>query len=128
MSKLSLAALLLTAAAFLAPAIADEKSEIVVAAQHADFAAAAADVNGVHMHLHHTLNCLEGPKGADFSAADMNPCQNSGNGAIPDTTDSSVKSALQTAVDQAKSGLASNDLKAAQSDAAATSATLKAIK
>lgn len=107
---------------------ADVKAEITIAAQHASLAAQASDIAGVRMHLHHTLNCLEGPNGADFSKKDMNPCQNTGNGAIPDSTNPTTTATLQTAVSQALSGLSATNLKTAQSDASATAATLQAIK
>ena len=45
---------------------ADGASEKVTAQMHADLAARAADLTGVHTHLHHTLNCLVGPSGAGF--------------------------------------------------------------
>lgn len=116
-------------AAFAAPVLAaDAKGEITIAAQHASLAAQASDLAGVKMHLHHTLNCLEGPKGADFSKADMNPCAQAGNGAIPDSTNPTTTATLQTAVSQAVSGLKATDLKTAQGDASATAATLQAIK
>jgi hypothetical protein len=107
---------------------ADAKGEITVAAQHASLAAAATDLGGVKMHLHHVLNCLEGPKGADYSKTEMNPCANSGNGAIPDSTNPTAAASLQTAVSQAVSGLSATNLKTAQGDASATAATLQAIK
>jgi hypothetical protein len=107
---------------------ADAKGEITTAAQHASLAAQASDLAGVKMHLHHTLNCLEGPKGADYSKTDMNPCANSGNGAIPDSTNPTTTAALQSAVSQAVSGLSASNLKTAQGDASATAATLQAIK
>ena len=118
------------ACAFLAAPVlgADPKGEITTAAQHASLAAQASDIAGVKMHLHHTLNCLEGPKGADFSKTDMNPCANSGNGAIPDSTNPTTTASLQSAVGQAVSGLKTSDLKTAQGDASATAATLQAIK
>ena len=116
-------------AAIAAPVLAaDAKGEITIAAQHASLAAQASDLAGVKMHLHHTLNCLEGPKGADFSKTDMNPCAQAGNGAIPDSTNPTTTATLQTAVSQAVSGLKASDLKAAQGDASATAATLQAIK
>ncbi|HTW33516.1 MAG TPA: hypothetical protein VMD53_02780 [Rhizomicrobium sp.] len=107
---------------------ADDKGEITIAAQHASLAAQASDLAGVRMHLHHTLNCLEGPKGADFSKKEMNPCANAGNGAIPDSTNPTTTAALQSAVSQAVSGLSATNLKTAQGDASATAATLQAIK
>ena len=47
-------------------AFADAKSEISTAAQHAGFAAAAPNLLQTRMHLHHVLNCLVGPRDADF--------------------------------------------------------------
>jgi hypothetical protein len=107
---------------------ADAAGEITVAAQHAGLAAAATDLAGVRMHLHHALNCIEGPNGADFSKADMNPCQNSGNGAIADSSDPTTIATLQMAISEAVSGLSVKSLQTAQSDAAKTAATLKSIK
>ena len=42
-------------------------------------AAQATDLNTVHMHLHHALNCLVGPNGKGFDAKEMNPCAHAGN-------------------------------------------------
>lgn len=113
----------------LSPACAaDAKAEITIAAQHASLAAAAGDIAAVHMHLHHALNCLEGPNGSDFSKSEMNPCQNTGNGAIPDSDNPTTNATLQTAVAHAVAGVASNNLATAQSDAKATAATLEGIK
>ncbi|HUO93930.1 MAG TPA: hypothetical protein VMU22_13465 [Rhizomicrobium sp.] len=124
-----LAGAVAAAAGSAAPVLAaDAKGEITIAAQHASLAAQASDLAGVKMHLHHTLNCLEGPKGADFSKSDLNPCAHAGNGAIPDSSNPTTTASLQTAVGQALSGLKASDLKTAQSDASATAATLQAIK
>ena len=119
------------AAVLLAPLpvlAADAAGEIVTAATHADLAAKAADLAGTQMHLHHALNCLVGPNGTGFDPKNMNPCANSGTGAIPDTTDAAKKSALQAAAATASAGLAATDLKTAQKDAADTATALKAIK
>jgi hypothetical protein len=89
---------------------ADVKGEIVNAQEHAGYAADATDINTAHMHLHHALNCLVGPNGAGFDAKQMNPCANSGNGIIPDTTDAAKKKAFQAAADKAMAGIAENDL------------------
>ncbi len=107
---------------------ADAAGEITIAAQHADLAAAATDLAGVHMHLHHTLNCIEGPNGADFSKADMNPCANAGAGAIPDSSNPTTIATLQVAIAQAVGGISATSLQAAQSAASKTAATLKSIK
>jgi hypothetical protein len=106
----------------------DEGAEITTAATHAGLAAQAADIEGVHTHLHHTVNCLVGPGGPGFDPSQLNPCANSGKGAIPDAANDSTKQALQAALAQANSGLAANDLPTAQKDAAGTETTLKGIK
>lgn len=70
---------------------ADTASEVKTAAMHAGLASQAANVEGVHTHLHHTLNCLVGPDGDGFDSDEMNPCGDMGNGAIPDTKDDDMK-------------------------------------
>jgi hypothetical protein len=106
--------------------LADGASEKVTAQMHADLAAHAADLAGVHTHLHHTLNCLVGPSGAGFDAKEMNPCANAGQGAIPDTTNPAEKKALMAAADKAKSGIAASDVASAQKIASEAAMLLKA--
>jgi len=119
--------ILLAAGLVLAPVVAyaDAASETVTAQTHADLASHAADLAGVHMHLHHVVNCLVGPAGAGFDAKEINPCANAGNGAIPDTTNPSQKKLLQDAVTKAQSGIAATQLAAAQKAASDTSTMLK---
>ena len=62
-------------------ALADASSEVVNAQTHAGLAAGAGNIDGVHMHLHHTLNCLVGPAGDGYDAKEMNPCAHAGAGA-----------------------------------------------
>ncbi|MGA9796249.1 MAG: hypothetical protein WBQ17_12025 [Rhizomicrobium sp.] len=107
---------------------ADVKGEIATAENHANLAAAATDIAGVHMHLHHTLNCIAGPKGAGFDASQVDPCSGRGNGAMPDATDPAMKTALQAAADEASKGIGETNLATAQADAKSTSAMLAAIK
>jgi hypothetical protein len=118
---------LLVAAIAMAPlsARSDGASETVTAQTHADLAAHAADLAGVHMHLHHVLNCLVGPGGAGFDPKEMNPCANAGNGAIPDTADAAKKKVLNTAADMAKSGIAATSLSTAQKTAGDIAQMLK---
>lgn len=105
--------------------LADAHSEIVNAATHAGLAAAAADIAGVHQHLHHALNCLVGPGGNGFDAKEMNPCAQAGSGAIPDTADAAKKAALEAAAAKAAAGIADTSLTSAQKTAADVSAMLK---
>jgi len=104
---------------------ADANSETVTAATHAQLAAGASDINTVHSHLHHALNCLVGPGGNGFDTKELNPCAQSGKGAIPDTADAAKKKSLEVAADQARTGIAIADLKAAQKAATEMAAMLK---
>jgi len=109
------------------PAVAaDAAKEIATAGAHAGMAAASADLKMVHTHLHHVLNCLEGPGGKDFDAGQANPCKDQGMGAIPDA-EASAKPQLEGAVVLAKSGLAESDLAKAKDHAAEVQAALKRV-
>ena len=119
------APLLFAATAF---AAADIGSEINNAAQHAGLAAQAANIDGVHMHMHHALNCLVGPQGTGFDAKQMNPCAQSGNGAIPDEMDAAKKAKLTAATADLTKGLAENDIAAAKADATAASTAIASAK
>ena len=118
------ASLFIAATAF----AADLGSEINNAQAHAGLAAQAANIDGVHMHMHHALNCLVGPNGEGFDAKQMNPCAQSGNGAIPDSTDAAKKAKLETAKTQLMQGIAATDLKAAQAAATSAQATIASAK
>jgi hypothetical protein len=120
---------LAAAAALIAtPVLADTAAQLSIAQTHAGLAAKATAIDGVHMHLHHTLNCLVGPTGEGFDATPGNPCAKAGNGAIPDSADAGQKTKLATAVASAKSGIAATDLAAAQKDATATADAIGAAK
>lgn len=107
---------------------ADVGGEISTAATHATLAAQSAAVDGVHTHLHHTLNCLVGPSGTGFDAKQINPCAGSGSGAIPDETDAAKKKALEGAADTVRAGLAASDMPTATKAASDAATQLKAIK
>ena len=104
---------------------ADPAQEAATAATHAGLAAQAASIEQVHMHLHHTVNCLVGPKGQGFDAKEANPCQKLGNGAIPDTSDQASKAKLNAALEKAQTGLKSDDAAAAKKAATDAQAALK---
>ena len=75
----------------------DNSKEIATAAAHAGMAAGAESPQMVKSHLQHVINCLEGPKGADFAAALGNPCASQGDGAIPDAKEDGKKKLEDTA-------------------------------
>ena len=104
---------------------ADPAQEAATAGQHAGLAAHGARIEQVHMHLHHTVNCLVGPKGQGFDAKEANPCQKLGNGAIPDTADQASKAKLTAALAKAQAGLKSDDLTAAKKAATEAQAALR---
>lgn len=129
MKTFAIAAAFAAAAAFWPMAAnADSASEAVTAATHAGLAAKSADINGVHTHLHHALNCLVGPGGAGFDKTNINPCANAGKGAIPDATDADTKTSLEAAAEKARAGIASNDVATAKNDATDVEEMLKALK
>jgi len=128
-SRFAIVALTTSAMLIASPVLAaDAGAEITSAAMHAGLAAQATDIATVHTHLHHTVNCLVGPGGTGFDAKELNPCANTGNGAIPDSSNPQTKQDLQAALAKANSGLAASDLSAAQKDASDTEAMLKTIK
>ena len=95
------------------PAFADAVQEINTAATHAGMAAGADTTKTLHFHIQHTINCLEGKTGADFNAGPGNPCDNQGNGAIPDSSPAAQKS-LKEAVAKAKLALSEPDFEKAK--------------
>jgi hypothetical protein len=67
------------------------QTQLKTAAYHAGELAQKGLLSSSHLHLHHTINCLEGTSGPDYFAPAGYPCKGQGGGAIPD---------LKTAVDQ----------------------------
>ena len=116
---------LVVAASSTAALAADPTQEVATAATHAGFASQAATIEQVHMHLHHTVNCLVGPKGQGFDSNEANPCQKLGEGAISDATDATAKAKLTKALANAQAGLKSDDLAAAKKAATEAQSILK---
>jgi len=112
----------------LAATAADAATEITTAANHAGFASKSATINMVHAHMHHALNCIVGPGGNGFDATALNPCKNSGNGAIPDTTDAAKRTALEKIAAELRAGLKDNAVSSAQKTAAEAQSKLSTLK
>ena len=101
--------------------------EVTTAHTHAVLAQKATPLAMTHMHLHHVINCLVGPKGSGFDAAAGNPCKGQGDGAIKDAaSDSALEAKLTSALADARSGLKSNSLETAQKDAGKAASELEA--
>ena len=65
--------------------LAAAKTELTTAIFHAgELAQRGSAVAASKTHLQHTLNCLQGPQGANFNAAAGDVCRGQGNGIIPD--------------------------------------------
>lgn len=110
-----LAAVAVASLASLAPqaASADAQQAIGIAANHAGLAAKAANINAVHTHMHHVLNCLVGPGGEGFDAMPGNPCAMAG-GAIPQENNAAEKTKLLNVAAQIRAGIGNNDMDAAK--------------
>jgi hypothetical protein len=90
-------------------ASADAQQAIGIAAQHAGLAAGAGNINLVHTHMHHVLNCLVGPGGDGFDAMPGNPCGMAG-GAIPQENNAEMKTKLLNVAAQIRAGIGNNDM------------------
>lgn len=90
-------------------ASADAQQAVGIAAQHAGLAANAGNINLVHTHLHHVLNCLVGPGGDGFDAMPGNPCGMAG-GAIPQENNAEMKTKLLNVAAEVRTGIGSGDL------------------
>jgi len=113
-------------AASIAIAGTNATKEINTAITHAGYAEKMTDVNKVHLHLHHVINCLVGPHGFDFDAAAGDPCKGMGNGAINDyKADKLNREMLNSALENAEFGLMTNRLNIAQNAASLARGDLK---
>ncbi|HEU0195674.1 MAG TPA: hypothetical protein VFQ88_00485 [Nevskiaceae bacterium] len=127
--SLKLTAVLLAAASLPLVALAAEtpaQQQAATAQAHAMMAENATTLKMAHTHLHHAINCLVGPKGHGFDAAAADPCKGQGNGALPDSSsDAALHAKLETALNQAQTGLKTTTLTTAHTDAAKVAATLQ---
>ena len=126
----SIVAIALLAGGLVASAFADEDmaiKEASTAVMHAEFSAKSKAVDGVHLHLHHVINCLVGKDGDGFDASAGDPCQAMGDGAINDASDADMKSGLEDVVAEAKKGIADDDADSARATASKVHDMLEAL-
>lgn len=107
-----------------ATAQADGPQATATAAQHAGLAAGGADLAGVRRHLHHALNCLVGPDGQGFDAAQGNPCATAG-AAIAQTANADAKAKLEKVAGDLRKAIATEDVAVAKKAATDVQAALK---
>ena len=127
-TKFAFAAVLTALAVQPMAALADAAGEIATATDHAGYATTGRNIDAVHEHLHHAVNCLEGPGSKVFDSGVENPCAKMGNGAIPDAANAAIKAKLQAVVDAAETGISANDEVAAKRAATDAYSMLRAIK
>ncbi|TMI70735.1 MAG: hypothetical protein E6H05_13335 [Bacillati bacterium ANGP1] len=84
---------IISSAALGADMMAAAKTELGTASTHAGFAAQYDAVAEVELHLHHVVNCLEGPAGKNYNMGAGNVCQGQGNGIFADLKDSGMAGA-----------------------------------
>jgi hypothetical protein len=108
-------------------AYADLGTELSTAETHANLAAKGTTVDMVHMHLHHALNCLVGPKGKGFDSTNENPCSGQGNGALGEAK-GKQKSKISAAIVRVNAGLAATKLARAQAGATRAAAAITAAE
>ncbi|HEX7325028.1 MAG TPA: hypothetical protein VF292_06715 [Rhodanobacteraceae bacterium] len=107
--------------------------EVATALIHANVAAKVDALSGVHLHLHHVLNCVLGPHSKEYSAAaeavSANPCKGLGDGALPDAAhDTLAQRELRNAAHAAERGVASSNLAVAHREARTVVAALDAAQ
>ena len=105
-------------------AAADAQQAIGIAAQHAGLASDAGNINTVHLHLHHVLNCLVGPGGDGFDAMPGNPCAMAG-GAIPQENNAEMKTKLLNVAASVRAGIGESDMADAKKIATDAQSDLK---
>lgn len=121
LSAIAVLGLALTLPAFAALTLNPEAhKEIGTAAQHAEFAVKGKNIDAVHQHLHHVINCIVGSGGAGFDGAAGNPCNNMGKGALSDASGlDGTEALLNQSLRLANIGVEINDRRAAQAVAVA---------
>jgi len=95
------------------------ETELKTAMAHAGYAAKADALNGVHLHLHHVLNCMVGPQDKLFDAVAGNPCKDQGTGVVPELKGKMDQQYYEAALvaQIATQGIASNSLQEAKTAA-----------
>lgn len=110
-------------------ATGNANKEIATAIIHANVASKVDSIDGVHLHLHHVLNCVLGPHSIQYSAAaeklSAYKCVGLGNGALPDSHDPAVRSDLQQVVKLADRGIQTRQFATAHQSALGVLAELK---
>lgn len=112
----------------------DPQQGVVNARIHATVASKVDTIDAVHLHLHHVINCLEGPHGTLYSAKaeaqSAYHCNDVGEkGAVDDPqAGSQARKLAQQAVREAVAGIHATTVNAGHHDAADVIRTLDAVQ
>lgn len=99
------------------------RAQLLTAFDISDRAQLATSLTAAHLLMRQVVNCLEGPRGKNFTVAAGNPCQRQGNGilvdlqAVVDAGNARLGKALRFSLAAhtfALAGLARTDVEAAQ--------------
>jgi len=94
-------------------ALAGIGEELTIAQTHSLLAyrSGGRGVGGAKTHLQHVLNCLVGPGGDGYNATPpmMDPCAESGKGALNDAINPAQKAKINAAIAMTRAGLAIED-------------------
>lgn len=116
---------LLLSLSAVALAAVNGSKEVQTAIEHAGFASKSKTVSQVHLHLHHVINCLVGPKGEGYSTTAGDPCKGEGGGALNDLKGMPQQKYIQQALDLAETGVNINHRAPARNVAIAVDDLLK---
>ena len=97
------------------------KNELDTAIYHAKASIDSDSADTMKAHLHHAINCIEGPQGKNFDSSEVNPCKGQGNGIIHDlktagTSGANALQHVQEADNIAVSALGVSDINPLRSD------------
>ena len=124
-AALGACALLAPLAGTAATMAANGQREIGTAVEHAQYASNANQIDAVHLHLHHVINCMVGENGKGFDAQAGDPCKGQGAGALNDLGASPEKSSLKHALALARVGVKIDEYTAARDVAMAVHSLLE---
>ena len=107
------------------------KRQLQTAVFHAKNAASQGAISSAVLHLGHALNCVEGPKGANFDASWGNVCEGQGQGIAVDLQGlpqaRQVRLLVEAADALALAGVKSGDLAATRNAAKGVAALLELV-
>lgn len=125
LAGLAASALLAPLAATASTMTADGQKEVATAIEHAHYASQSNQLDAVHLHLHHVINCMVGTNGEGFDAQAGDPCKGEGTGALNDLKASPARQDADQALALARVGVKIDQYSAARDVAKAVHSLLE---